>query len=105
MSSSETASFTDPQFLATFGLSRMNALEYFLHPLNPFRSKAQTCNEMLAEQGISITNLVYHGIGQQQSGPLSIERAEEEYHAALSRLQGEQYELLVPPQPPKPKKE
>lgn len=99
--SSETASFTDPQFLAHFGLSRINAIEYFLHPLNPFRSKTQTCNEILAMQGISISLLMHHGIGQHQSGPLSLDRAEEEYHSALSRLQGEQYELLRPPPPPK----
>lgn len=100
---SETASFTDPQFLATFGVSRINALEYFLHPLNPFRTKSQTINEVLAMQGISIGNLV-QGIGQHQSEPLPLERAEEEYHSALSRLDGEQYELLPPPLPPKMRK-
>lgn len=100
--SSETASFTDPQFLATFGLSRINAIEYFLHPLNPFRSKNETGNEVLAMQGISISLLMHHGIaGRHQSGPLSLERAEDEYNAALSRLQGEQYELLPPPLQPK----
>ncbi len=111
--SSDTASFTDPQFLATYGLSRLNALEYFLHPLNPFRSKNQTCNEILAMQGISLPTLI-HGIGQHQhasssaagggiGGPLSLERAEEEYNSALSRLQGEQYELVAPPPLPKVK--
>jgi hypothetical protein len=100
--SSETASFTDPQFLAHFGLSRANAIEYFLHPLNPFRSKAKTCNEVLQMQGITIGQLMYSDIiGTQQSGPLSLERAEEEYNAALARLPGEQYELLMPPSPPK----
>ena len=96
--SSETASFTDPQFLANFGLNRVNAIEYFLHPLNPFRTKTNTCNEILAMQGISIGSLMFNGLGgPQQSGPLSLERAEEEYNVALSRLSGEQYELLPPP--------
>ncbi len=94
---SETASFTDPQFLANFGLNRGNAIEYFLHPLNPFRTKANTCNEILAMQGISISLLMFNGLGPQESGPLTLERAEDEYNMALSRLSGEQYELLPPP--------
>ena len=98
--SSETASFTDPQFLAQYGLNRVNALEYFLHQLNPFRTKAVTCNEELHMQGISIGLLMYNGFGAQQSVPLTLERAEEEYNSALSRLLGEQYELLQPPPTP-----
>ena len=102
---SETASFVDPVFLDRFGLSRANVLDYFLHPLNPFRTKANTCNEVLAMQGISIGILMVHGI-MGREGPMSAVAAEDEYKRALSRLTGEQYELLppslpaVPPQDP-----
>jgi hypothetical protein len=93
---SETASFVDPVFLARFGLSRVNAIDYFLHPLNPFRTKLNTSNEVLAMQGIGIGTLIQQGVG---SGPLSPQRAEEEYALALSKLTGEQYELLPPVDP------
>lgn len=98
---SETASFVDPVFLARFGLCRANAVDYFLHPLNPFRTSANTSNEVLAMQGITIAALMQHGTGHggaasggTGSGPLSPRAAEEEYAAALRRLAGEQYELL-----------
>jgi hypothetical protein len=93
---SDTASFVDPVFLARFGLSRANALDYFLHPLNPFRTKANTSNEVLAMQGVGIGTLMSQGVN---SGPLSPVAAEEEYALALSRLPGEQYELLPPSDP------
>ena len=96
---SETASFVDPVFLDRFGLSRANVLDYFLHPLNPFRTKANTSNEVLAMQGISIGILMAHGI-MGREGPMSAVTAEEEYKKALSRLTGEQYELLPPTLPP-----
>lgn len=94
---SETASFVDPVFLARFGLSRMNVLDYFLHPLNPFRSNVNTSNEVLAMQGTGIGTLMQFGVNG--SMPLSPQAAEEEYAMALSRLVGEQYELLPPPTP------
>ena len=47
---SETSSFVDPVFLARFGLTRFNAIDYFLHPLNPFRTKAKSSNEVLNMQ-------------------------------------------------------
>lgn len=90
---SETASFVDPVFLARFGLSRVNVLDYFLHPLNPFRTKANTSNEVLAMQGVGIGTLMAQGVN---AGPLTPEAAEEEYSKALSRATGEQYELLPP---------
>lgn len=90
---SETASFVDPVFLARFGLSRANALDYFLHPLNPFRSKVNTSNEVLNMQGISIGILMAPGPTSQ---PLPPQMAEEEYARSLSKLTGEQYELLPP---------
>jgi hypothetical protein len=93
---SDTASFVDPVFLARFGLSRANALDYFLHPLNPFRTDANTSNEVLAMQGVGIGTLMSQGVN---SGPLSPAAAEEEYALALSRLSGEQYELLPPSDP------
>jgi hypothetical protein len=106
---SETASFVDPVFLARFGLSRINVIDYFLHPLNPFRSTAHTSNDVLAMQGMSIGILMQHGsstsAASMQGGgggmpdPLSPQAAEEEYHKNLARLTGEQYEL-VPPQDP-----
>mmetsp|Transcript_12077 Transcript_12077/g.14975 ORF Transcript_12077/g.14975 Transcript_12077/m.14975 type:complete len:259 (+) Transcript_12077:229-1005(+) len=94
---SGTGSFTDPKFLADYGLFRGNAIEYFLHPLNPFKSKSKTCNETLAAQNITIGFLMMNGTTT--SGPLTLERAEEEYNVALSRMTGEQYELLPPPPP------
>mmetsp|Transcript_33425 Transcript_33425/g.40481 ORF Transcript_33425/g.40481 Transcript_33425/m.40481 type:complete len:244 (-) Transcript_33425:56-787(-) len=93
---SETASFTDPVFLARFGLFRFNALDYFLHPLNPFKTKSKTSNEVLLMQGIDIGTLMQQGTGG-KPGPLSPTVAEDEYNLALSRLTGEQYELLPPP--------
>lgn len=93
---SDTASFVDPVFLARFGLARFNVIDYFLHPLNPFRTKSNTSNEVLTMQGIDIGTLMAQGTGA-KAGPLSPEAAEYEYHAALSRLTGEQYELLPPP--------
>jgi hypothetical protein len=94
---SETASFVDPVFLARFGLSRMNVIDYFLHPLNPFRSNVNTSNEVLAMQGTGIGTLMQFGING--SMPLSPQAAEEEYALALSRLSGEQYELMPPANP------
>jgi hypothetical protein len=93
---SETASFVDPVFLARFGLSRINVVDYMLHPLNPFRTSANTSNEVLAMQGITIGMLMMQGLTGE---PLSPQAAEDEYNAALSRLKGEQYELLPPPDP------
>jgi MED6 mediator sub complex component len=95
---SETASFVDPVFLDRFGLARANVLDYFLHPLNPFRTKSNTSNEVLSMQGISIGILMAHGITGRE-GPMSAVAAEEEYNKALSRLTGEQYELLPPTAP------
>ena len=92
----ETASFVDPVFLARFGLSRANVLDYFLHPLNPFRTKANTSNEVLSMQGINIGMLMAQGTGAKPP-PLTLSVAEEEYALALKHLTGEQYELLPPP--------
>mmetsp|Transcript_27851 Transcript_27851/g.42165 ORF Transcript_27851/g.42165 Transcript_27851/m.42165 type:complete len:270 (-) Transcript_27851:910-1719(-) len=93
---SDTASFVDPVFLARFGLSRMNALDYFLHPLNPFRTSKNTSNEVLAMQGTGIGTLIQFGLN---GVPLTPQAAEEEYNLALTRLNGEQYELMPPPTP------
>ena len=93
---SETASFVDPVFLARFGLSRVNVLDYFLHPLNPFRTQANTSNEVLNMQGIGIGMLMQPG---PHAVPLPPQAAEEEYAKALARLTGEQYELLPPLDP------
>jgi hypothetical protein len=93
---SETASFVDPVFLARFGLFRVNVLDYFLHPLNPFRSPANTSNEVLAMQGIGIGMFMQMG---PQGIPMPPKLAEEEYQKSLSRLTGEQYELLPPLDP------
>lgn len=90
---SETASFVDPVFLARFGLSRANVLDYFLHPLNPFRTEVNTSNEVLAMQGIGIGMLMQQGT---TGFPMPPQAAEEEYHRALTRLTGEQYELMPP---------
>mmetsp|Transcript_15807 Transcript_15807/g.29827 ORF Transcript_15807/g.29827 Transcript_15807/m.29827 type:complete len:334 (+) Transcript_15807:52-1053(+) len=92
-SSSDTASFTDPIFLATYGLNRITVLDYFLHPLNPFRTKSKCCNDILISQQISIGFIMQNGIGM-RPGPLSLSQAEEEFSNALKRLQGEQYELI-----------
>lgn len=103
--SDTSLSFIDPVFLARFGLSRINALDYFLHPLNPFRSKTQqSSNEILSMQGISLDTLQQSQIQQQhlQGRPYDIvsalRRAEEEYNQQLEKLVGEQYELLPPPE-------
>lgn len=93
MAAAETASFTDPVFLATYGLNRITVLDYFLHPLNPFRTKAKSCNDLLVEQQISIGFIMQNGIGM-RPGPMSLTQAEEEFSSALSREKGEQYELL-----------
>jgi len=90
---SETDSFVDPVFLARFGLSRVNVIDYFLHPLNPFRTKNNTSNEVLAMQNISIGTLMAQGTGI-RPGPMILREAEEEYVAALLYLTGEQYELV-----------
>eukprot|EP00591_Stephanopyxis_turris_P011898 CAMPEP_0195514518 /NCGR_PEP_ID=MMETSP0794_2-20130614/5877_1 /TAXON_ID=515487 /ORGANISM="Stephanopyxis turris, Strain CCMP 815" /LENGTH=247 /DNA_ID=CAMNT_0040642773 /DNA_START=96 /DNA_END=839 /DNA_ORIENTATION=+ len=93
---SDTASFVDPVFLARFGLDREKALDYFLHLLNPFRTKATTSNEVLAMQGTDIGTLRAYGTGGRMM-PMTLQSAEDEYKNALSRLTGEQYELLPPP--------
>jgi hypothetical protein len=93
---SETASFVDPVFLARFGLFRGNVIDYFLHPLNPFRTQANTSNEVLSMQGMAIGMFMQHGTSSNGGEPLSPKAAEDEYNAALSRLSGEQYELLPP---------
>jgi MED6 mediator sub complex component len=93
---SETASFVDPVFLARFGLSRVNVIDYFLHPLNPFRTHANTSNEVLAMQGISIGMFIQAGTN---GIPLPPQAAEEEYEKALARIPGEQYQLLPPEDP------
>ena len=94
---SDTASFVDPVFLARFGLSRVNVIDYFLHPLNPFRTTANTTNEVLAMQGISIGMFMQAGTN---GIPMSAQVAEEEYARALARIYpGEQYELLPPTDP------
>jgi len=93
MSASDTASFTDPVFLATYGLNRGLILDYFLHPLNPFRIKTQSSNDILVSQQISIGFIMHNGIGM-RPGPLSLTQAEDEFSSSLSRLVGHQYELL-----------
>ena len=93
---SATASFVDPVFLANFGLSRVNVLDYFLLRLNPFRTSASTSNEVLDMQGISIGMFMQYGTN---GFPMPPQTAEEEYSKALSRLQGEQYELMAPVNP------
>lgn len=100
---SETASFVDPVYLARFGLFRANVLNYFLHPLNPFRTQVNTSNEYLEMQQITIGLLMQVGIPNANSGgmcvPMPPKAAEEEYARALSRLTGEQYELMPPVDP------
>jgi hypothetical protein len=71
--------------------------DYFLHPLNPFRTSANTGNEILAMQGIGIGMLMQQGVVSGE--PLSPAAAEEEYSTALSRLMGEEYELMPPSDP------
>ena len=93
---SETASFVDPVFLARFGLSRVNLIDYFLHPLNPFRTPNNTSNEVLNMQGISIGMLMQPSLGHIPLSPIA---AEEAYAKNLSKLTGDQYELLPPPDP------
>jgi hypothetical protein len=93
----DTKSFVDPVFLARFGLSRLNALDYFLHPLNPFRNssssaKSSCSNEILAMQGVTMGTIM---AGKQP--PPTPQQVEEEYAAMLIRMKGEQYELLPPP--------
>ena len=97
-------SFIDPVFLARFGLSRANAIDYFLHPLNPFRrnvsSGTTSSNEVLAMQGISLDTLLQTQIQQQHLqgrpyDPISaLSRAEYDYSRHLEKLVGEQYELV-----------
>lgn len=100
---SETASFVDPVYLARFGLFRANVIDYFLHPLNPFRTQANTSNEYLHMQQITIGLLMQLGIPNVNSGgmpvPLPPKAAEEEYARALSQQVGEQYELMPPVDP------
>ena len=98
MSASDTASFTDPVFLASYGLNRITVLDYFLHPLNPFRSKSKSCNDLLVEKQISIGFIMMNGIGM-RPGPMSLTEAEEEFSNALVREKGEQYELLTTDDP------
>eukprot|EP00957_Ditylum_brightwellii_P172010 13095493-Ditylum_brightwellii.AAC.1 len=83
---SENASFVDPVYLNQFGLSRTNVLNYFLHPLNPFKTKEKTSNDILLMQGVDIFQLAARS-GRPHA-------AEEEYSQALRRLTGEQYELV-----------
>lgn len=94
---SETASFVDPVFLARFGLSRVNVLDYFLHPLNPFRTSVNTSNEVLAMQGIMVGMLMQTGVSGE--GPMTPQQAEDEFANALKQNNGEQYELLPPVDP------
>lgn len=93
----ETASFVDPVFLARFGLSRWNVIDYFLLPVNPFRTQSNTSNEVLGMQGITIGGLMQ--MGMTGEGPLPPQAAEEEYNKALAQNSGEQYELLPPIDP------
>jgi MED6 mediator sub complex component len=93
---SETNSFVDPVFLARFGLSRVNVVDYFLHPLHPFRTSNNTSNEVLAMQGIGVGMFIQAG---PNGLPMPPQVAEEEYAKALSRLTGEQYKLLPPTDP------
>lgn len=106
---SDSESFVDPVFLARFGLNRVNVLDYFLHPLNPFRTKVNTSNEILMMQGIGVGFFMQQGLGginvgaggqQQQFQPMTPMQAEEEYAKALTQINGEQYELLPPSPPP-----
>lgn len=100
---SDYITFTDPVFLARFGLNRTNALDYFLLPLNPFRTPNNTSNETLSMQGTTIGLLVQQGhmyhrqhVFGNVAGGMTLQEAEAEYHKALTKLTGEQYELLPP---------
>lgn len=84
-------------YTALTRLTQSILVDYFLHPLNPFRTAANTSNEVLAMQGIAIGMLMQQG---STGEPLPPARAEEEYNTALSRLTGEQYELLPPAHDP-----
>ena len=86
--------FTDPVYLANYGINRATVLEYFLHLLNPFRTKAKLCNDLLVEEQTSIGFIMQNGIGM-RPGPMSLTQAEEEFSGALARMTGEQYELLT----------
>jgi hypothetical protein len=66
-------------------------LDYFLHPLNPFRTSANTINEVLAMQGTGIGTLMQFGTYGVALPPQS---AEEDYALSLTRSTGEQYEYL-----------
>lgn len=84
----ETSSFVDPVFLARFGLTRINAIDYFLHPLKSLPNQIhKTSNEVLNMQGINIGTLMAWGTGT-RPGPLTLEDGEEEYRGALTRLTG-----------------
>jgi MED6 mediator sub complex component len=63
--------------------------------LNPFRTSVNTSNEVLGMQGITIGILLHQGLGPGEP-PLSPVAAEEEYQRALTRHNGEQYELVPP---------
>ena len=93
-----TESFVDARFLAQFGLSRVNALDYFMHPLNPFlpKTKEPITNQLLSMQGIDIGSLMQHGSGNRPP-PLTWSQAEDEYNLALSKMSGHQLELLRTP--------
>jgi hypothetical protein len=93
-----TESFVDARFLAQFGLSRVNVLDYFMHPLNPFlfKTEEQITNQLLSMQGIDIGSLMYQGSGNIPP-PLSLNQAEDEYNIALTKLNGHQYELVRNP--------
>jgi hypothetical protein len=82
--------------LESSDIALLVASDYFLHPLNPFRTSANTGNEVLAMQGIGIGMLMQQGTGINAGEALSPAAAEEEYSTALSRLMGEQYELMPP---------
>lgn len=95
-----TTSFTDPVYLARFGLSRVNALEYFLLPLNPFLAPSLSSNQVLSNQRINVDALFQDQIRQQQwqgrpFDPVdALKKAEDAYARHLEMLVGEQYELM-----------
>jgi len=104
MSSSETAAFTDPVFLKNYGLSRITVLDYFLHQLNPFKSKNETSNEILARK-YSGPRFIMETFMERGSddclGPMSLAQAEDKYRNTLLNMKGEQYDLLPPPPQPR----
>lgn len=103
MSSSETAAFTDPVFLQNHGLTRITVLDYFLHTLNPFKSKKITSNEILARrypQGFIIEVFMQRG-SEDSIGPMTLAQAEDKYRNLLLTMKGEQYDLLPPPPQPR----